>query len=55
MAVIVPIASTSTRPISDNTLNAALRRLGESGEEMIVTAFGRWLQRASTSWDGLPI
>jgi len=31
---LFPSLRTPTRPISDNTLNAALRRLGYSGEEM---------------------
>ena len=36
---LFPSVRTSTRPISDNTLNAALRRLGFSKEEMSAHGF----------------
>lgn len=36
---LFPSLRSATRPISDNTINAALRRLGYSGEEMTAHGF----------------
>jgi integrase len=37
--LLFPSARSSTRPISDNTLNAALRRLGYAGDDMTAHGF----------------
>ena len=36
---LFPSLTSEERPISDNTLNAALRRLGYSGDEMVAHGF----------------
>jgi integrase len=46
---LFPSVRTFTRPISENTLNAALRRLGYGSEEMC-TDFAAWHLRASMKW-----
>jgi len=37
--LVFPSLRSEERPISDNTINAALRRLGFSGEEMVAHGF----------------
>jgi len=43
---VFPSLRTLSRPLSENTLNAALRRLGYSNEEMTCTASGQWPQHS---------
>ncbi len=38
-SLVFPGARVSTRPISENTLNAALRRLGYTGDEVVSHGF----------------
>jgi integrase len=47
---LFPSLRTNERPISNNTLNAALRRLGYTGDEMVSHGFR---SRASTSLNEL--
>jgi len=50
--LVFPSAVHAGRPISENTINASLRRLGFPGDEMTGLVFGRWRRPPSTSWVG---
>lgn len=43
------------RPMSENTVNAALRRLGYSGDEMSGHGFRRMAARGLKRWAGMPM
>ena len=47
---LFPSIRTTARPISENTLNAGLRRLGYSSEEMTTTVSAQWRQLGSMKW-----
>lgn len=50
---LFPSVRTPARPMSNNTLNAALRRLGYTTDDQTATAFDAWRARYSTSKDGI--
>jgi integrase len=51
---VFPSVSSVLRPISENTLNSALRRLGYGSEEMTRMGFAQWRLLDLTKWgDGI--